>query len=60
MPLKTRLDNRSEGNNKLAIVDSVTGGIIAMITTTSNKTELEITTVGGLHVEKPNGFSSRK
>ena len=60
MALKTRLDKRSEGNNRLAIIDSKTGEIVAMITAVSNKVEMEIATVEGLHIEKPNGFSSKK
>ncbi|MGL5015978.1 MAG: hypothetical protein ACRC6V_17120 [Bacteroidales bacterium] len=60
MALKTRLDQRSEGNNRLAIVDSATGAIIATIAATSHKAELEIATAVGLHIEKPNGFSSKK
>jgi len=60
MALKTRLDKRSESNKKLAIMDSATGEIIAMIEATSNKVELEISTVPGTHIEKPNGFTSKR
>lgn len=60
MALKTRLDKRSEGNNKFAIVNSDTGEVIAMVEAVSNKVELEVSTVPGTHVEKPNGFSSKR
>lgn len=60
MALKTRLDQRSEGNNRLAIVDSATGNIIATISAVSSKVEIEIDTAPGLHIEKPNGFSSKR
>lgn len=60
MPLKTRLDKRSETNQKLAIVDSTTGDIIAVISAVSNKVELEISTIAGTHIEKPNGFTSKR
>lgn len=60
MALKTRLDKRSEGNQKLAIVNSTTGEVIAMIEAVSNKVELEVSTMEGTHVEKPNGFTSKR
>ena len=60
MAIKTRLDKRSEGNNQLAIVDSETGKILVTVEAVSSKIELEINTVAGLHIEKPNGFSSRR
>ena len=60
MAIKTRLDKRSEGNNELIIVNSETGSIVAKISAVSNKIELEITTVSGLHIEKPNGYTSKR
>lgn len=60
MALKTRLDRRSEGNQKLAVVDSETGEVIALIEAVSNKVELEISTKTGTHIEKPNGFTSKR
>ena len=60
MAIKTRLDRRSEGNNKLAIVDSNTGEVIATVEAVSSKVELEIKTIASLHIEKPNGFSSKR
>ncbi len=59
MPLNTRLDSRSEDNATLDIKD-VQGAIIATITCASGKAELSISTTEGLHIEKPNGFSSKK
>ena len=60
MAIKTRLDKRSEGNQQLAIVDTATGKVVVTIEAVSNKVELEITTIDGLHIEKPNGFSSKR
>ncbi|CAC9972281.1 hypothetical protein QNH08_gp54 [Aeromonas phage pAh6.2TG] len=60
MSLKTRLDQRSEGNNRFLIVDSVTGEVVARISAVSSKVEVEIETAPGLHIEKPNGFSSKR
>ena len=60
MAIKTRLDKRSEGNQELVIVDSESNEIIAKISAVSNKVELEITTIESLHIEKPNGYSSKR
>lgn len=60
MALLTRLDQRSEGNSRLFLVDSKSGEIIATIAAVSSKVEIEISTLPGLHIEKPNGFSSKK
>lgn len=60
MSLKTRLDQRSEGNNRFLIVDSATGEVVARISAVSSKVEVEIETAPGLHIEKPNGFSSKR
>ena len=59
MPLITRLDSRSEDNSVLAIKDEQ-GCIIAVVTCKSGKAELDIKTAHGLHIEKPNGFSSKR
>ena len=59
MPLITRLDSRSEDNATLSIKDGQ-GCIVAVIACKSAKAELAITTAEGLHIEKPNGFSSKK
>lgn len=60
MSLKTRLDQRSGGNNRFLIVDSATGEVVARISAVSSKVEVEIETAPGLHIEKPNGFSSKR
>ena len=60
MGMKTRLDQRSEGNNRLSIVDSETGKVVAIITAVSSKVVIEIETMPDLHIEKPNGFSSKR
>ena len=60
MGMKTRLDQRSEGNNRLSLVDSETGKVIAIITAVSSKVEIEIETTPNLYIEKPNGFSSKR
>jgi hypothetical protein len=60
MALKTRIDRRASDNNRFAIVDSETGEMIAMVTACSNNVELEISTKPGTHVEKPNGFVSKR
>lgn len=59
MALITRLDGRSSDNDKLCIVDEE-GEVIAEIKCVSPKAELSITTKSGLHIEKPNGFSSKR
>lgn len=59
MPLITRLDSRTLDNSSLTIRDK-DGEVVAEITTKSPVCELVITTKEGLHIEKPNGFSSRK
>ena len=60
MAIITRLDKRSEENNRFAIIHDDTGEIIAVISTLSNKTELQIETAEGTHITKPNGYSSKK
>jgi hypothetical protein len=60
MAIKTRLDKRAEGNNQFAIVDSISGKILATVEAVSSKVELEINTIEGLHIEKPNGYSSKR
>ena len=43
MALRTRLDSRSDGNNRLAIV-AEDGAVIAIIKAVSDKVEVDITT----------------
>jgi len=59
MALCTRLDHKSESNNRFAIVDSKTEEVLAIVTAVS-PSKLEITTKEGLQIEKPNGFVSKR
>lgn len=60
MSLKTRLDGRSEENNILLIKDSK-GYILAEIKLLDSQSmNLEVLTAHGLHIEKNNGWSSKK
>jgi hypothetical protein len=59
MSLQTRLDGRSTDNSKLTLVNKQ-GEVLATFTATKNLCDLAIATVEGLHIEKPNGFSSKK
>lgn len=60
MSLKTRLDARSENNDKFYLKDA-DGFILAVVTLTGDKgCTLEIETKEGLHIEKNNGWSSKK
>ena len=59
MSLKTRLDGRTEENASFQIVDSQ-GHVIASIKLLDcSGSTLEIATEEGLHIEKPNGWSSK-
>ena len=59
MALKTRLDSRSKENNQLQIVGG-NGEVLATITLDDpNSVVLSIETVAGLHIAKPNGWSSK-
>ena len=58
MTLKTRLDGRAEENSSFQIKDSQ-GEVLAEIRLlTGAGSTLEISTKAGLHIEKPNGWSS--
>ena len=59
MGLKTRLDKNSDGNDRLNIVNEQ-GELVAIISAVSSKVEIEIVTAPGLHIEKPNGYSSKR
>lgn len=61
MSLKTRLDPRSEDNNKFFIKDKE-GFVLATIKMLGDDkgNTLEISTDDGMYIEKPNGWSSKK
>lgn len=56
--LRTRLCNKSDGNSLLYIVNEE-GVRVATIETLS-RVELVVSTPTGYHIEKPNGFSSKR
>lgn len=60
MPLRTRLDSRSQSNNKITVVEESTKEVLITIETTTENVALEITTKEGLYIEKPSGWKSRK
>lgn len=58
MSLKTRLDGRSETNNSFAIRDRQ-GHTMAEVKIVGGKgVTLEVRTVEGMYIEKPNGWRS--
>lgn len=57
--INTRLDNRSETNNRLFVKDAE-GNILAEIVADSPRCSLKITTREDLHIEKPNGYTSKR
>ena len=60
MSLKTRLDSRSLTNDRFMIKDSEGNVIAEVVLKGSSSANLEITTKPGLHILKPNGWSSLK
>lgn len=59
MSLKTRLDPRSEDNNRFYIKDCK-GFVVAIIKMLGDKgSTLEVSTDDGMYIEKPNGWSSK-
>jgi hypothetical protein len=59
MGLKTRLDSRAIENRSFTIVD-LEGRQLAEVTLVcATSTTLEVTTIHGLHIEKPSGWSSK-
>lgn len=60
MSLKTRLDGRSEDNDSFQIKNE-RGEVLAEITLPENfGATLEVDTIPGLYIQKPNGWSSIK
>jgi len=60
MPLKTRLDSRAEENSSFVIVDAFGTELAEIKLVDANSATLEITTLPELHIEKPNGWSSKR
>lgn len=60
MAVTTRLSKSGDGAESIAIVDSKTNDVIAVIETVHQKTKLKITTMLGTHLEKPNGVVIRR
>ena len=58
MSLKTRLDGRSKDNSSFVIKDKEGVVLVSIKLDSKNSAAIEIDTMGGLHVEKPNGWSS--
>ena len=56
--LRTRLCNKSDGNSLLYIVNDE--GVRIATVEALNRVELVVTTPAGYHIEKPNGFSSKR
>lgn len=60
MSLKTRLDGRSLDNNRLQIKNDKGEVLAEIVILDSASSTLGITTSEGLHIEKPNGWTSSK
>ena len=57
--LKTRLDGRSEENSSFQIKDKDNNVLATVKVLDTSSTTLEIDTLDGLHISKPNGWSSK-
>lgn len=57
--LNTRLCKKASGNNLFRIVDEA-GQVLATIETSGEKAELLVSTLPHLHIEKPNGYTSKR
>lgn len=57
--ISTRLCKKSSGNNLFHIKDDV-GNIIATIETSGERAELIVSTLPEYHLEKPNGYTSKR
>lgn len=57
--ISTRLCKKASGNNLFHIKDS-SGKVIATIETVTDRVELQVSTLPEYHLEKPNGYSSKK
>jgi len=59
MALNTRLDARSDTNNRVMVHDKE-GYVVAIMYARSPKVELAIEMADGYYLSKPNGFSTQK
>lgn len=59
MSLITRLDGRSKDNNLLLLKDSQNNVLAEVKLLDSSGSTIEVTTKSGLHIEKPNGWTSK-
>jgi hypothetical protein len=59
MALKTRLDGRSEENRSFTLKNEKGETLAVVSLHDSSSVTLEIVTAEGLHIEKPNGWSSK-
>ena len=57
--ISTRLCKKASGNNLFHIVDG-SGNIIATVETVSEHAELKVSTLPEYHLEKPNGYTSKR
>lgn len=59
MTIKTRIDCRSDKNDRIDIRDE-SGYAIAVVKTTSPRCELEVETAEPFYVTKPSGYTSKR
>jgi len=59
MALKTRLDHRVRKNRSIKLVHPVGEAILAEIVLLDSIGNIEITTVDGIYIQKPNGWTSK-
>ena len=60
MGLKTRLDGRSKDNRSFQVKNEKGEVIAAVELLDSGGATLEVSTAPGLHISKPNGWSSKR
>ena len=60
MSLKTRLDHRTADNNSIKLVQADGEAILAEIVLLDSIGNIQVSTVDGIFIVKPNGWSSDK
>lgn len=60
MSLKTRIDSKSKSNNLFLLKDSLGNTIAEVRATGEVSSTLEVATLKGYYIEKPNGWNSNK